>query len=636
MPQIQSSYDEVRIPFTQMSFSPDVPSTALGANEYNAGLNVESDVRGIRSTAGDQPILTAVPGTPTYISGGFRQEDDAANPFWFIVATTEGKWYASNGVIDWYDITPGGGTIPGYNQATNITESWNGNIPFFNDSLTAPMFLPDTPGAILTQYTNLIQPGAIANIAYVDSATQQITLSTAYATAPYIAGQQIVITGVDNFYNGLFVVVSSTTTTIDYLAVPGAGYPGGAVGTVSSAYTWNYNPNWESYYANFMRLYSTPNVGSILVAGNLTATNIPTVSSGSVDLYPVTIQWSQSFGLNQAPFLWQPTITNIANQLEVPLRGAALDAFPSNGQFFICSYWDTAVLTPMNYSTTSAPILGVRLYNQGRGLLSSNCWSNTDSSVYGIDARDVWVFDGTNFKGLGNQRVKNWLFDQLDPQYYDRVFMECNTQKNQVEIFYPDSAATNGVPNKMLSYRYDLDEWNAPKEIDSATMTCESPIFVNVTPNLGSRTVVYARGITDSAIVQQDVGYTHPAGTAIRSYFRRDNIKMIKDYSGKLMVNRILPEVVNIGAQPFTGTNNIQITPSTGNIAIKIEGAESVGSLPSETTLVSMQLDTANPWCQIDQNSHRVNAIQIENTSNNTVWMCSATTWQYTQVEDDR
>ena len=211
-------------------------------------------------------------------------------------------------------------------------------------------------------------------------------------------------------------------------------------------------------------MYSTPNVGSILVAGNLTVTN----QDDSISKYPVTIQWSQAFGLNQAPLTWEPTITNIANQLEVPLRGPCVDAFPCNGMFFLCSYWDTVVFSPMNYSTTSTPILGVRLYNQGRGLLTSNVWANTDTSVYGIDARDVWVFDGNNFKGIGNQRVKNWFFDQLDPNYYDRIFMETNTNKNQIEIYYPDSSATNGVPNKMLAYRYDLDSWNPPREIGRA------------------------------------------------------------------------------------------------------------------------------------------------------------------------
>jgi hypothetical protein len=396
------------------------------------------------------------------------------------------------------------------------------------------------------------------------------------------------------------------------------------------------------------------------VAGNLTATTIPDLGS-TTQLFPVTVQWSQAFGLNQAPTTWTPTVTNVANQLEVPLRGPALDAFPCNGQFFICSYWDTIVLSPINYSTTSAPILGVRQFNQGRGLLSSNCWANTDKLVYGVDARDIWVFDGQDFQGLGNQRVKNWFYDQLDPEYYDRVYMETNSQRSQVEIYYPDSDAIGGVPNKMISYRYDIDCWNAPRDVSSATFSCESPIWRDLTDSslpewsaeFGSRTVVYARGVAESQIVQKDQGFkfltsnANPSGN-IASTFRRDNIRLLKDYSSKLMVHRILPSVVNLGAEPFTEYDERPIDPADpavaankGNITVTIEGANSVGSAPTAKTPVTLAIDAdgnagANPWAQINQNAFRVNTIELTNTSNTNVWMCTATTWQITQVEDDR
>ena len=218
--------------------------------------------------------------------------------------------------------------------------------------------------------------------------------------------------------------------------------------------------------------------------------------------------------------------------------------------------------------------------------------------------------------------------------------MEVNSQKNQVEIYYPDKDATNGVPNKMLSYRYDLDVWNAPRNVDSATMSCESPIFINNSPNLGSRTVVYARGIFNHSLVQMNQGYTDANGLPITSRFRRNNIKLLKDYSGKLMVHRILPEVNNLGAEAFTGDYNTTIDPATstnkGNITVTIEGATSVGSSPTVKTPVTIPIDTTNPWCQIDQNAYRVNNIELSNTSDNSVWICEATTWQITQVEDDR
>jgi hypothetical protein len=93
---------------------------------------------------------------------------------------------------------------------------------------------------------------------------------------------------------------------------------------------------------------------------------------------------------------------------------------------------------------------------------------------------------------------------------------------------------------------------------------------------------------------------------------------------------------VNIGATPFSSTDEISIIPSPGNIKVKIEGAQSVGQLPTTQANQTMALNTDYPWIQMDQNAYRVNSIELGNTSSTDVWMCNATTWQYTQVEDDR
>jgi len=630
----------VKVPLAKMSFTPDVPSAALGPNEYNAGKNVETDVRGIRSVAGDQEILNYVPGTPNYVTGGYR----LGGQWWFVVATDEGHWWASNGGA-WQDITPNVGDFSGYNQATNITESWNGTVLFLNDEHNPPMFWPDVAGAVLVMYSNQV-PLSINTITNTSLTTRTISFDN-NGTPPFQVGGYISVSGVDpRYYDGVFSVTSCTNTSVTYKDNTVGPYNGG--GTVAPNYTWNYNPNWSSVYAKFMRMYNTPNVGSILVAGNLTATPVTTSTQ---EVYPVTIQWSQAFGLNQAPTTWTPTVVNVANQLEVPLRGQALDAFPCNGQFFLCSYWDTVVFSPLNYSTTSAPILGVRQFNQGRGLLSSNCWANTDKLVYGVDARDIWVFDGQDFQGIGNQRVKNWFYNELAPQYYDRVYMQTNTQKSQIEIYYPDSNAENGVPNKMLSYRYDIDCWNAPRDIDSGTFACESPVWSGTnTVNTGTRCVVYARGCTNQKLLQKDQGFYFlncddlvPGQSdilPIASEFRRDNIKILPNYTSKLMVHRVLPEVVNLGAD-LNVANELPLYPAPGFVTVTVEGANSVGSTATAITPVTLAVDAngnpgQDPWAQINQNAFRVNTLSLSNSSTSTIWHCSATTWQIAQVEEDR
>ena len=647
----------VKVPLAKMTFSPDVPSAALGPNEYNAGQNIETDVRGIRSVAGDEDILDYVPGTPTFVTGGYRQD----TKFWFVVATTEGKWWASNGSTTsthWYDITPNIGDFTGYNQATNITEAWNGNVLFVNDEHNPPMFWPDTatvPPGPLVMYSNQ-QPITITDIQTTSVTTRTAVFSTAttFASVPFQTGGFVVISGVDpRYYNGTFVVTTCTTSTVTYTDNTVGPFVSG--GEASQAYTWNYNPNWKGYYAKFMRMYNSPNVGSILVAGNLTVERYLSSTSTlytTTTNFPVTVQWSQAFGLNQAPTTWEPTVLNVANQLEVPLRGPALDAFPCNGLFFVCSYWDTIVFSPLNYATTQSPVLGVRQFNQGRGILSSNCWANTDKLVYGVDSRDIWVFDGQDFQGLGNQRVKNWFYNELDPQYYDRVFMETNTQKSQIEIYYPTSTAVNGVPNKMLAYRYDIDCWNAPRDVDRATFATESPVWSTTstsTSYAGTRCVVYARGCLDQKLVQKDQGFhfldcTTSTGTSvilpIVSEFRRDNIKILPNYTSKLLVHRVLPEVVNLGAG-LNADNEIPVYPSPGNITVTIEGANSVGSTATVKTPVTLYVNADgnpghNPWAQIDQNAFRVNTLVLGDSSTSTVWHCSATTWQVAQIEEDR
>jgi len=94
-----------------MSFTPDVPSNALGTNEYNSGLNVETDVRGIKKIFGEQEILSVIPNEPIFMEGGYRSEAQWV----YIVATrdssSQGRWYmlTSSGISN---ITPGVGANP--------------------------------------------------------------------------------------------------------------------------------------------------------------------------------------------------------------------------------------------------------------------------------------------------------------------------------------------------------------------------------------------------------------------------------------------------------------------------------------------------------------------------------------------
>jgi hypothetical protein len=166
-------------------------------------------------------------------------------------------------------------------------------------------------------------------------------------------------------------------------------------------------------------------------------------------------------------------------------------------------------------------------------------------------------------------------------------------------------------------------------------MACEAPVYGPFPDSSelfdpASRTMVYSRGVANTALVQKDQGHSFINGAAINSEFRRDNIQLLKDYSGQLLVHRILPEVVNLDEI------GLPVANSTGNITVAIGGSNSVGQDPTFQANVTINCNTDNPWTQVDQNAYRINSIKINNTSNTTTWLCSATTWQYTQTQDAR
>jgi len=536
-----SDYSRIRVPFTSLSFTPDVPSNALGPMEYNSGKNIEADVRSIKKIFGETAIASTITDMPIFMEGGFRSETSWV----YIVATrnssSQGKWWmiTATGISN---ITPGVGANPsvylsGYTEDVNITFSWVGNVFFMNDGLRNPMYFLPTSNEM----------------------------------------------------------------------------------TITSNAAWNYDVGVTSTTASFVRNYCSPNVGNILIAGNLTK-----VIGGTSYNYPTTVRWSQAFANTGIPATWEPTLSNVANEQEVPVRGPLIDGFFLGGNFYVCSYWDTVVFSPISYQNTTAPIFGVRLLNQGRGLFNNNCWTNTDANVYGIDARDIWVFNGSEFSSLGNQKVKDYFFNNLSPLYSQRMFMVNNTQKYQIEIYYPDLTST-GWCNKMLSYRYDLQVWNAPKDIQNACMGTEGPRWVDSTTdyfNLSSRAVVYAKGgVSNSRLIETSIGNSFN-GSAIDAQFERTNIALQTEkgpvpYSSKVYIHRILPEMAG-----------------TGKIDLTVGGANSTQQTPTYGQTGTVIIDTDNPWVTTQQNSVRTVAVKFGSNDATDTWKVSALNLQATVTED--
>jgi hypothetical protein len=102
----------------------------------------------------------------------------------------------------------------------------------------------------------------------------------------------------------------------------------------------------------------------------------------------------------------------------------------------------------------------------------------------------------------------------------------------------------------MLSWRYDLSIWNAPKDIANACMATEGPVFTGGAFKYASRTVSYARGgASNSKLVQTNRGNSFINSAPIPALFERNNITLQTadgpvPYSSKVYAHRVLPEIL--------------------------------------------------------------------------------------------
>lgn len=83
--------------------------------------------------------------------------------------------------------------------------------------------------------------------------------------------------------------------------------------------------------------------------------------------------------------------------------------------------------------------------------------------VYYLGQDGFYAFDGMNAVPIGAQKVDSDFFTgpyALDTKYYDRVSGAVDPITKIVYWAYPDGAAANGIPNRILCYHTTLNRWS--------------------------------------------------------------------------------------------------------------------------------------------------------------------------------
>tara|TARA_R110002167_G_scaffold34195_3_gene109205 strand:+ start:164 stop:1744 length:1581 start_codon:yes stop_codon:yes gene_type:complete len=253
------------------------------------------------------------------------------------------------------------------------------------------------------------------------------------------SGAYTTLTGtVNNWQGGVLGGVLVANNTLD---VPQSITQGGSVFTDL--------PDWPST----LRCKAIVPFRNHLIAMNLT-------DSGTAK--PFTVRWSDAIPSGAATNganTWN-TGSTASESGEATIggtKGVILNALPLGNELLI--YKEDSIHS-LNY-VGGTFTFNLREKFKDVGLFSRDAVVDIgDGRHVFMSTNDVVVTNGQSVVSIVDDKVKTFLFSQIDSTYYYKTFMVNNRIQNEIWICYPQTNATNGLPNRALVWNYKDNTWS--------------------------------------------------------------------------------------------------------------------------------------------------------------------------------
>jgi hypothetical protein len=95
-----------------------------------------------------------------------------------------------------------------------------------------------------------------------------------------------------------------------------------------------------------------------------------------------------------------------------------------------------------------------------RGTHCPNSLIHLGPLVYYLGEDGFYVFDGTSSQPIGVNKVDKTFFASFDQNYLDRVIGAADPLNKIVYWIYPSTSASNGIPDSLLIYNWQLQKWS--------------------------------------------------------------------------------------------------------------------------------------------------------------------------------
>jgi hypothetical protein len=172
--------------------------------------------------------------------------------------------------------------------------------------------------------------------------------------------------------------------------------------------------------------------------------------------FPMQVKWSDAADPGAIPGSWTPSASNQAGDAELAQTPGRIQcAVPLRGSLAI-------------YKTSSmytCDFVGGNEIFQFRPALTQ-CGALTRKSVVDIGGQhfvvtdgDIVITDGVNVTSIANERVRDFLFQQLDNDHYEKLFVVYNQATSQVGVFFPEAGFD--VCTRVLAWDVQKNVWGS-------------------------------------------------------------------------------------------------------------------------------------------------------------------------------
>ena len=288
-------------------------------------------------------------------------------------------------------------------------------------------------------------------------------------------------------------------------------------------------PGWNYYAGLTVTAKVIKPLGYSLVAANLTLVDGAVITNA-----PSTIRVSVQAATGQFPYTWEPgTTTDTADELEINATSPILDMGELRGNMYIYSSDNIHVLT------INSGVTRVQPYATGNGILNTNCFAEFDGKHFVVDKNDIYIHSGSGgIQSVADMRMRDYFFNNLNPDAYDKVIVKKNSRNDEIWICYPKGVST--TCNEALIYQYRSNTWTI-RDLPNIISLFEAPLNQSNSFLYPKQKIHMTLGT--SSVLQGDDGYQMWDGSSLigyTSYVSREKLNT-GDTLGTVLMKSITP-----------------------------------------------------------------------------------------------